>query len=144
MILWTIQTEAAWCCARRRGVLRADGRRVWHSFRGPYRWLVREMVDRIGKPPRGVNYPIWAWAQYETAILRRPDLRHSGHLSPGTLGVLMQFAAPEDQTLLFDFDLWHYVLNGWYLPATLSVSHELARSAVASSARAREELATNF
>jgi hypothetical protein len=56
----------------------------------------------------------------------------------------MQFAAPEDQTLLFDFDLWHYVLNGWYLPATLSVSHELARSAVASSARAREELATNF
>lgn len=31
------------------------------SFIQAYDWLVQEMVKRIGHPPVGVKYPIWAW-----------------------------------------------------------------------------------
>lgn len=47
---------------------------------------------------------------------RRPDLRNSGHLPRGTRGVRIEFEADETQVLLSDFELWHYVLNYWYLP----------------------------
>lgn len=76
------------------------------------------MHRRVGAPPHGVRYPIWAWLQYESAAKRRPDLRRAGHLPSGSPGVLIEFDAGEDQVLLSDFDLWHYVLNRWYLPQT--------------------------
>ena len=120
MILWTIQHEGAWRRAQRRGVLRADGRRQWRHFRASYCWMQREMRQRIGEPPSGVQHAIWAWLQYENENKRRPDLRRSGHLPAGTPGVLLEFCAAEDNVLLSDFDLWHYVLNRWYLPQTPS------------------------
>ena len=76
------------------------------------------MSRRIGNPPCGVRHPVWAWLQYESETAKRPDLRRSGHLPAGTPGVLIEFAIAEDQVLLSDFDLWHYVLNRWYLPQT--------------------------
>lgn len=119
MILWTIQHIGAWEKAERSGVLRSDARRTWHSFRQAYRWMAAEMNDQVGPPPRGVRHPVWAWFQYENARQRRPDLRCAEHLPRGTSGVLLEFAMPDREVLLSDFDLWHYVLNRWYLPATL-------------------------
>ena len=120
MILWTIQHEDAWRSAQGTGFLRADGRRQWRDFRAAYRWMEHEMRRRVGEPPRGVRHPIWAWQQYENERVRRPDLRRSGHLPSGTRGVLVEFTASADQVLLSDFELWHYVLNRWYLPQTPS------------------------
>jgi hypothetical protein len=62
---------------------------------------------------------VWAWFQYENERQRRPDLRSGGHLSAGTSGVLIELSVPDREVLLSDFDLWHYALNRWYLPATL-------------------------
>jgi hypothetical protein len=67
-------------------------------------------------PPHGVRHPVWAWLQYESVEKKRPDLRRTGHL--GSRGVLIEFNASEGQLLLSDVDLWHYVLNRWYLPQT--------------------------
>ena len=75
-----------------------------------------EMGRRVGAPPSGVRYPIWAWLQYENVRKFRPDLRRAGHLPAGSQGVLVEFHAAEEDVLLSDFDLWHYVLNRWYLP----------------------------
>lgn len=76
------------------------------------------MSRRIGEPPLGVRYPVWAWFQYENERSRRPDLRRSAHGPSGTRAVLIEFDIAEDQVLLSDFDLWHYVLNEWYVPQT--------------------------
>ncbi len=130
MILWTIQHEDAWRRAQGSGFLRADGRRQWRNFRAPYRWMEREMRRRIGELPRGVQHPIWAWLQYENERARRPDLRRSGHLPSGTRGVLIEFSASKDQVLLSDFELWHYVLNQWYLPQTSSEARETLEHAL--------------
>ena len=124
MILWTIQAEGAWRRAQRSGFLRADGRRQWRSLQEAYRWMGGEMRRRIGNPPRGVRYPIWAWLQYENRVVKRPDLRRTGHLPSGTRGALIQFDIAEDQVLLSDFELWHYVLNRWYLPQTSSETRD--------------------
>lgn len=124
MILWTIQHEDAWRRAQGRGFIRADGRRRGRDFRAAYRWIEREMRRRIGEPPRGVQHPIWAWLQYENERVRRPDLRRSGHLPSGARGVLIEFDASKDQVLLSDFELWHYVLNQWYLPQTSREARE--------------------
>ena len=41
-----------------------------------------------------------------------------GHLPKGERGVRLELQVADDRVLLSDFDLWHYVLNYWYLPET--------------------------
>jgi hypothetical protein len=48
-----------------------------------------------------------------------PDLRTSGFFEKGIPGVRLECDVPEDRVLLSDFELWHYVLNYWYLPDSL-------------------------
>ena len=59
--------------------------------------------------------PIWVWWQW-WADRRRPDLRASGFLPKGVRGIRVECRVKEDQVLLSDFELWHYILNYWYLP----------------------------
>jgi hypothetical protein len=108
--LWTIQRFEAWEVLRYSGVLRADGRRIWRHFRPAYRWLIGQMHKRMGSPVN--TYPVWAWQH------PKPDLRQGGHLSPGAHGVRIEFVAPAERVLLFDFDAWHAALNGSYLSLT--------------------------
>jgi hypothetical protein len=52
VVFWTIQTEAAWNLARRRGVLAGDARRVEASRRPAYRWLTGVISPRRrSRPP---------------------------------------------------------------------------------------------
>ena len=112
MILCTIQTPPAWRSLRTTGVLRADSHRIEPNFLPAYRWMAKQLVHRVGPPPSGVRYPIWAWQR------PKPDLRRSGHLPHNLPGVLIQFAATPDSVLLSDFHGWHCVLNRWHLPRT--------------------------
>ena len=115
MLLWTIQDWEAWEQFQRSGVLRADARRAYHSFRPGYAWMAEQMRIRLGDQPTRVARPIWAWYQWEGKRKPKPDLRASGHLARGTRGVRIEFET-NDPVLLSDFELWHYVLNYWYLP----------------------------
>lgn len=56
-----------------------------------------------------------------------PDLRASGHLPSGTVGVRLELDVDPDDVLLSDFELWHYVLNYWYLPRSLSDGNRFER-----------------
>jgi hypothetical protein len=108
--LWTIQQHEAWEKLRDSGVLRADGRRIWRDFRPAYRWLIAQMHLRLGSC--AARYPLWAWHR------PKPDLRHGGHLPPGSHGLRIEFVIPAARVLLFGYDAWHAVLNGWYLSLT--------------------------
>lgn len=117
MILWTIQTEQAWREFKTSGVLRSTSDRIMEeSFASPYEWIVRQMKERIGPPPIPQAYPVWAWLQWENARRAKPDLRAAGHLRKGERGVRIEFECLDSAVLLSDFELWHYVLNYWYLP----------------------------
>ena len=111
LTLWTLQHRDAWEELERTGVLRADPDRVWEDFRGAYDWMADQMRARIGPPPKGVRYPIWAWYQWEGQ--RRPmDLRRSGYAPRGTPMVRIEFEIDAAQVLLSEFDRWNIVLGG--------------------------------
>jgi hypothetical protein len=107
--LWTVQAEAAWDVANRRGVLRSDGRRVWREHRLAYRWMREQMRARVATYA-GPSL-IWSWYR------PKPDLRFTGLLPPGTEGVRIEFVAPACDVLLSDFDGWHVPLSSSMRPA---------------------------
>jgi len=116
MTLWTIQSLPAWTRLESRGVLVASSSHGEKEFLPAYRWMRAQMRRRLGPPPSAECFPLWAWSQWENSGQRRPDLRSSGHLPRGETGVLVELAVDEREALLSDFELWHYVLNYWYLP----------------------------
>ena len=114
MILWTIQSIKAYKSLCENGVLIAgeDHAIFESSWDAAYKWLADQMKIRIGVPPEGVIYPIWAWYQWE-GKRKRPDMRsHNVTDTPGKTIVLLTIDVPEDEVLLSDFDLWHFVLTG--------------------------------
>jgi hypothetical protein len=120
MILWTIQTEEAWKQLRSSGCITGAIEHIECSWLSSYRWMTDRMKERIGDPPCKGALPIWAWYQWESARKKRPDLRSAGHLPKHEKGVRIEFYCHEDAALRSDFELWHYVLNYWYLPESIA------------------------
>lgn len=114
--LWTIQDEAAFEAFQKTGVLRANPSHLifGSEFQYAYDWMAIQMRKRIGAAPVGVQYPVWAWFQWEGKRKRR-DLRHSGYAKRGTPLVQITFGADNKDFLLSDFDAWHSVLNNCYI-----------------------------
>jgi len=118
MVLWSIQHINVWAEFQKNGVLQANSNYIDHYFVRPYIWLSSKMNEVIGPPPNKIEFPLWAWNQYQGNSKKKPDLRSSGYLPKGTKGVRIKFDIDESSVLLSDFELWHYVLNYWYLPVT--------------------------
>lgn len=114
MKLWTIQPWEVWELLQRTGIYRCDPARATMSvyFDEKYRWLNRKMTTRIGPPPQGVIYPVWAWYK-QNGRHYKPDLR-SERWTCGSENedyTCIELEVPEDQVLLSDFDIWHIILN---------------------------------
>ena len=108
MRLWTIQTEEFFEKLQQQKIIITEKPPVETNFKWSYDWLKTKMaID---------TYPIWAWCQYEGKRKRR-DLRSGGFAKRGTKLVQLHIDIDDGLVLLSDFDLFHYVLNYWYLPA---------------------------
>lgn len=113
MILWTIQHRHSYENMKKYGVLRADEEHLLDDcFKDAYLWMSTQMKNRIGNPPKGVIFPVWAWYQWE-GKRKRPDMRSFGRrwAERGTPIVLLTVDVPNNCVLLSDFDYWHIVLN---------------------------------
>ena len=115
-MLWIIQDEAAFEIFQKTGVLRADPNHLIFDgeFQPAYDWMASQMHQRIGPAPSGVQYPVWAWYQWE-GKRKRMDLRQSGYAQRGTPMVQITFEADTKDFLLSDFDAWHFVLGNDYI-----------------------------
>ena len=115
MILWTMQPLEVWKKIQETGVYRCDpARNSMPEFTDMYEWLIRQMEQRIGPPPAGVTYPVWAWYM-QNGKHRKPDLRTErwGYRPGGEEYACIEFEIPDDRVLLSDFEVWHIVLcNG--------------------------------
>ncbi|QDV15894.1 hypothetical protein Pan153_05130 [Gimesia panareensis] len=112
MQLWTIQTEGWLEDLQAKQVKYASYARVWHYFKPHYRWMARQMAERIGTDP--TRCPTFAWFKY-FGTKPRPDLRESGHFPRGTPGVRVELQVDPQQVLLSQFEMWHAVLNQTWL-----------------------------
>ncbi len=118
MVLWTIQSIEAWRELQLSGYLRVEPRYIDKYFLPSYTWMAKQMHERLRFRPSKDSLPLWAWYQWQGAKKRKPDLRSSGHLPKGEKGVRIEFEINDSLVLLSDFELWHYVLNYWYLPSS--------------------------
>jgi hypothetical protein len=113
MILWTIQHLKAYEEMCNLGTLRANKEHLAFDgeFIDAYRWMSLKMTEKIGEAPNGIEFPVWAWYQWE-GKRKRPDMRtHNLCEVKGTPIVLLTIDVPEEKVLLSDFDYWHCVLN---------------------------------
>jgi len=123
MRLVTIQDKAAYDDLCATGVLRCKTELAeWLSedcFKDAYDWLVRQMKKRIGEPPIGVSYPIWAWhsLDYKPA---KVDLRRTEFNNYSGEHYILTVDIPDEQVLLSDEENWHFVLNNSFFGATRS------------------------
>lgn len=87
------------------------------GFRGAYSWIIEQMKKRVKAPKLDSSvYPVWAWYQWNGTNKRKPDLRYGGYLQKGEKGYRIEFEIEDDKVLLSDFQLFHHVINYWYLP----------------------------
>ena len=97
MKLWTIQAPEVYDCLSEKGVYHVDDKYLFSrdlpNLQYLYDWLVAKMREKVGTPPQGVNYPIWAWHTRE-GKRKMPDLRQSGFGEKGTELVRMEIEIP--------------------------------------------------
>ena len=113
MILWTFQPLEIWEQLQKAGIYRCDPAFADPDFIRAYGWIARKMRERIGPPPEGAGYPVWAWHTQRWKH-KKPDLRRERwHCGPGNeMYACIEIEIPDSQVLLSDFDEWHCVLNG--------------------------------
>ena len=112
MRLWTVQPYCIYELIQKDGVYRCDITKssfAEDEILVAYNWLVDQMKKRIGNPPKGVEYPVWAWYLREGKN-KRPDMRRSG-LRVTKKSVLLEIEIPDSEVLLTDFLDWHCALN---------------------------------
>ena len=113
MLLWTIQEESVYNSILTDGFYRCDISKspLGQDLKEGYDWLIEQMKSRIGDPPDGVVYPVWAWYQWE-GKRKKPDLRRE-RWSCGNKGdrfACREIDIPDEEVLLSDFDAWSIIL----------------------------------
>ena len=129
MILWTIQPERVFRLIYKRGVYRCDlSESGMKDFADPqYDWLVSQMKKRIGPPPEGVKYPVWAWYRWSLRK-KRPDLRGIRWWwgQKGDKFYRIEIDIPDSEVLLSDYESWAgIILNNGLLSYTEQEDKEL-------------------
>ena len=112
MILWTIQPIEVYELIQKTGIYHCTiEKSIFNDCKEQYDWLVQEMKERIGEPPNGVSYPVWAWYMWE-GVRKKPDLRRErwGNGWEGDRFACMEIDIPDDRVLLSDFDDWSLIL----------------------------------
>jgi hypothetical protein len=117
MRLWTIQRAARYDQWSKSRPLVTHASLIDTDLRSAYEWMSEQMAKRVGPPPNGVSFPIWAWRYFAGKKNARPDLRRS-LLPSGTAGVLLELELHPDGVVMSDFQKWHCVLNRCHLPLT--------------------------
>ena len=114
MILWTFQEEEIYQSILETGKYICDPEKSTMldlDIKPGYDWLVMQMKERVGNPPEGVTYPVWAWYAQKSQH-QKPDLRTERwcYGNGGEKYVCLEIEVPDEQVLLSDFDLWGLIL----------------------------------
>lgn len=113
MRLWTIQPASFYQTLQEKGVVYCDREGYWcKENRYAYDWLVEQMRQRIGNPPLPeINYPLWAWYQYDSRKKPHPPKPPLKKGEP--YSVYLEIELPDNEVVLTDFTLWINCMNGW-------------------------------
>ncbi|EFW80201.1 DUF3841 domain-containing protein [Pseudomonas savastanoi] len=89
-------------------------------FQNAYAWMKSSMIQAGLPAPAADASPWWCWV--------RRDENHPGPYTEDYAGpddpVVLQLSIPSHLVVLSCFDLWHFVLNRWYVGASEADEHE--------------------
>ena len=117
--LWTFQPLEILDVLEENGTFICDENKSTYlqenSFKHAYNWLAKQMTLFIGKKPKNVKYPIWAWYLVDSANTQ-PKACHFSLYDPeeDLSKVCLELEVPLNQVMLTDYDAWHNVLNSDY------------------------------
>ncbi len=111
MLIYSIQSAAAWKALRQDGVLRATRAHQSDLQLSAYNWMTRQLRKKVGASSTTDQVPLWGWA-YETQQGMR-DVRR--HWMPVASYVQIAVEIDEPDVLVSDFEAWHQVLMRGYL-----------------------------
>jgi hypothetical protein len=118
MKLWTMQPAEVYDIIMNDGTFVCDPSKVPEpSFVDRYDFLINKLRERDPSSPN-IQYPIWAWYRFNSKE-KKPDLRHACYGTRGEKMVCLELDVPDEKVLLSDFDLWHFVLNDWWLDTSV-------------------------
>jgi len=116
MELWSIRSPSELDILNNQGRLITDSSMIDPDYVPAYKWIAAELNARVNRPCGKCRYPVWAWKCWDSERNCKPDLRVRWGNKNEEL-VLLKINIPDNLVLLSEFHLWHYALNGWYLPA---------------------------
>jgi hypothetical protein len=113
---WTILERGTWQLLEAEGLLscpidRADDDPM---FQQAYEWMKLAMINAGIRPPAQGLSPWWCWIR-RGIDSRRPYIEDLGGLIDP---VVLQMSIPAQHVVPSCFDLWHYVLNRWYVSSS--------------------------
>lgn len=128
MRVWTIQPQSLYEKLQNETFLHCDPSKSEHlmdwGFQPAYDWLVEQMIKRVGLPPQGIRYPIWAWHTLRGQH-KKPDLRWMEFRNYRGIYACIELEISDRQVLLSDEEMWHMVLNdGFYGDADSEEAYE--------------------
>ena len=117
MRLWTIQPEKIFEKLKAGKTVHCDPAQsellTSCEFSLAYDWMAEQLSRRIGPPPPGVCYPIWAWHTLDW--LHQPvNLRLGFFRNYREPMACIELEIPDSDVLLSNEDMWHIVLNDGY------------------------------
>lgn len=71
-----------------------------------YEWMIARMSERV--PNFSGDYPMWAWT-------KRPCTKPKKHRKGS---IRLTVLVPRERIVFSDYDLWHGVLNQWFISET--------------------------
>lgn len=124
MRVWTSQPVKVYDSIKEGNIFRCDRNHpdytsgshwsILEKVNAAYSYMADQMRKRIGPPPEGVEFPVWAWHTFEGKH-KKPDLRKSAfRCFPITPRVCMELEVPDELVLLSDESLWYAALNNVY------------------------------
>lgn len=117
MRLWTFQNPAVYEAILKNGKFSVSNEFATTDYLNAYDWLTGIMKKRIGRPPTGVKYPIWAWYTIAGKNISPIDSEYADTFNDDyyKTQLLFELEIPNKKVLLSNFDGWHSVLNNGYL-----------------------------
>lgn len=123
MELWTLQHPDVWSALEKEGIWHVNEKHLefpehedndFNHLHYAYKWYADQMKRRIGSPPKGVRFPVWAYFKRRGRMDGKPDMRFERWFYSGQVDRL-RLDVDDDRVLLSDYDEWHTPLNYWFL-----------------------------
>lgn len=116
MKFYTVQSQGTMKRAREKGVYSSD-KKHWFEPKA-YPWMIEKYNEKLKKSAESL---LWLWD-------KKPNVDGSGWGETGKVMELIEVELDEQEVVLSEFGLWHYVLNGWTIQLYENEDIEMEKS----------------